>query len=80
MLQKERAMPITDIIIVSIIILAFITFAVALAWGDHQTREIARASRERALTGARVESLKKNIAAADAGHVAAEKGKVAMKA
>ena len=32
-------------------------FAVALAWGDHQTREIAQASRERALTGARVVSL-----------------------
>jgi hypothetical protein len=77
MLQKERAMPITDIIIVSIIILAFVTFAVALAWGDHQTREIAQASRERALTGARVVSLKRNIAAKDAGHVAAEKDNAA---
>jgi hypothetical protein len=80
MLQKERAMPISDIIIVSIIILGFVTFAVTLAWGDHQTREIARTSRERALTGARVASLKKNIAAEDAGQVAAERGKATAKA
>jgi hypothetical protein len=73
-------MPITDIVVVSIIILAFVTFAVVLAWGDHQTREIARASRERALTGARVASLKKNIAAEGAGHVVAEKAKAAAKA
>jgi hypothetical protein len=78
--QKERAMPITDIIVVSVITLAFVTFAVTLAWGDHQTREIARASRERALTGARVMSLTKNIAAEDAGHVAAEKRRATAKA
>jgi hypothetical protein len=80
MLQKERAMPITNIIIVSIIILAFVTFAAVLAWGDHQTREVARASRERALTGARLASLKKSTAAEDAGHVAAEKSKAAANA
>jgi hypothetical protein len=80
MRQKERAMPITDIVIVSIIIFAFVTFATVLAWGDHQTREIARASRERALAGARVVSLTKNIAAQDAGHVAAEKGNATAKA
>lgn len=73
-------MPITDIVIVSTIILAFVTFAAVLAWGDHQTREIARASRERALTGARLASLKKSTAAKDAGHVAAANRKAAAKA
>ena len=73
-------MPITDIVIVSIIILAFVTFAVALAWGDHQTREIARASRERALTGARVASLKKKIAGENIGREATEKSKAPAKA
>jgi hypothetical protein len=44
-------MPITDIIILSVIVFAFLAFAVVLAWGDHQTREIARLRRERALFG-----------------------------
>jgi hypothetical protein len=45
-------MPTIDIFIISIIILAFLVFGIVLAWGDRQTREIARASRERALRGA----------------------------
>jgi hypothetical protein len=51
-------MPLTDIIIVSAVTLAFVVFAVVLAWGDHQTREIARAGREHALTGGRAASPK----------------------
>jgi hypothetical protein len=45
-------MPIADIAILSLIIFAFVAFAVVLAWGDHQTRDIAAASRARALAGA----------------------------
>jgi hypothetical protein len=55
-------MPITDVIILSIVIVAFVAFAVVLAWGDHQTREIARASRERALSGLHVASLERTAA------------------
>jgi len=50
-------MPITDIVIVSIIVSAFAIFAIALAWGDYQTREIARTSRARAAAGANVVAL-----------------------
>jgi hypothetical protein len=67
-----RAMPITDIVVVSVITLAFVVFAVALAWGDRQTREIARASRERALTGDRIASFKQSLAGVEG---AASKGK-----
>lgn len=42
----------TDILILAGIILAFVAFAVILAWGDYQTADIARKSRERALSGA----------------------------
>jgi len=42
-------MPITDIVILALIIFSFVAFAVVLAWGDHQTRDIAKASRARAL-------------------------------
>lgn len=73
-------MPITDIIIVSVITLAFVTFAAVLAWGDHQTREIARASRERALVAGRAAALKKNIAAEETGRASAEKSKTPAKA
>ena len=45
-------MSIADIAILSSIIFAFGAFAVVLAWGDHQTRDIAKASRARALAGA----------------------------
>lgn len=51
-------MPIPDIVILCAITFAFIMFGAVLAWGDRQTREIARASRERALTGAHAASLK----------------------
>jgi len=52
-------MPITDIVIISVIISAFAIFAIALAWGDYQTREIARASRQRAAASANVVALKR---------------------
>ena len=42
-------MPMADIAILSLIVFAFVAFAAVLAWGDHQTREIAKASRARAL-------------------------------
>jgi len=52
-------MPITDILIVSAIVSAFAVFAIALAWGDYQTREIAQASRQRAAASANVVALKR---------------------
>ncbi len=57
-------MPIIDVIIVCAITAAFAIFATALAWGDQQTREIARESRRRALSGADVTSLKRRAQAA----------------
>jgi hypothetical protein len=35
---------ITGIIVLAVIILAFLTFALALAWGERQTRNISDAS------------------------------------
>jgi hypothetical protein len=70
-------MPITDVFILCVIVLAFFAFAVALAWGDSQTREIARASRARALSSVRVDALKRTAGAAEAGDKAAEKAKEA---
>jgi hypothetical protein len=73
MIERERAMPITDIIIVCAIISAFVIFAVALAWGDYQSREIARASRERAAGGVNVVPLRQNAAPASAVRATREK-------
>lgn len=58
-------MPITDIIILSAIVFAFLAFAVVLACGDYQTKEIARLSLERALFGsdAHVVALKQRVGA-----------------
>jgi len=42
----------TDILILAGIVAAFVVFAVILAWGDYQTMDIARKSRERALSAA----------------------------
>jgi hypothetical protein len=68
-------MPITDIIIVSVITIAFLAFAVVLAWGDYQTRDIARASRERALSSTRGDSLKRRAGSDDRGALAGQKGR-----
>ena len=53
-------MPITDIIVVCVIISAFAIFALALAWGDYQTREIAQVGRERAASSVNVVPLRQN--------------------
>lgn len=73
-------MPISDLLIVSVITLAFVAFAVVLAWGDHQTRDIARASRERALKGARAAPLKPKTAAENPAHPVAENSKAPVQA
>ena len=56
-------MPITDIVILALIVFSFVAFAVVLAWGDHQTRDIAKASRARALAriGATAPELKPTV-------------------
>jgi len=33
-------MPITDVLMLATIIFAFVAFAVVLAWGEHQTRQL----------------------------------------
>ena len=71
--KRERAMPITDIVVVCAIISAFVIFAVALAWGDYQTRDIARASRERAAGSVNVVPLRQNAAPANAVRATREK-------
>ncbi|HEY5066472.1 MAG TPA: hypothetical protein VIJ04_16825 [Xanthobacteraceae bacterium] len=40
-----------DILILAAVIVAFLAFGIVLAWGDYQTLDIARKSRERALSG-----------------------------
>lgn len=44
-------MPITDIVVLAFIIVAFLGFGAVLAWGDHQTRDITKESRAQALAG-----------------------------
>ena len=66
-------MPITDMLIVSAIITAFTIFAVTLAWGDYQTREIAQASRERAAANINVVPLRQDAAPPKAAPVVQEK-------
>ena len=66
-------MPITDIFIVSVIVSAFVVFAIALAWGDYQTRDIARGSRQRAAAGANVVALKRAVSTEASGGGVREK-------
>ena len=69
-------MPITDIIVVCVIISAFAIFAAVLAWADYQTRQIAEASRERAAGGGvNVVPLRQTVAPANAARVVPEKTK-----
>ena len=68
-------MPITDIIVICIIISAFAIFAVALAWGDYQTRDIAQAGPERAAGGINVVPLRQNAMPANAVRATLEKSK-----
>jgi hypothetical protein len=44
-------MPITDILLLSFFIFAFVALTAALAWGDYQTHDIAKKSRAAALAG-----------------------------
>jgi hypothetical protein len=67
-------MPITDIIVICVIISAFAIFAVALAWGDYQTRDIDWASREQAANSVNVVPLRQNAAPANAERGTREKG------
>jgi hypothetical protein len=39
---REKAMPITSILILAAIVGAFAIFGIALAWGEHQTRTLKR--------------------------------------
>ena len=61
-------MPVTDIIVVCAIISAFAIFALVLAWGDYQTRKIARTSPERAASSVNVVSLRQNAAPENRTH------------
>jgi multisubunit Na+/H+ antiporter MnhC subunit len=38
--QMEEVMPVTDVIILTAITAAFVVYALILAWGDYQTRNI----------------------------------------
>jgi hypothetical protein len=73
-------MPVTDIVILSIIVFAFLVFAVALAWGDHQTRQIARASRERAPAAAEVASITPKPGLERVAGAKSESGKASLRA
>jgi hypothetical protein len=66
-------MPITDILIICVIVSGFAVFGIALAWGDYQTRDIARASRERAASSVNVVPLRQNAAPKDTARLAPEK-------
>jgi hypothetical protein len=50
--ERSEPMPMSSVIILSLICFLFIGFGVVLAWADYQTRDIARPSREGAATGA----------------------------
>ncbi len=50
-------MPILSAIILTAIVCAFIAFAVVLAWGEYQTRNIGQAADQDAGTQAEVQSL-----------------------
>ena len=63
-------MPITDIIVLCVIISAFAIFALTLAWGDYQTREIAQASRKRAASSVNVVPLRQNAPPENAVRIA----------
>ena len=55
-------MPITDVLLLSFFIFAFVAFGAALAWGDYQTHDIAQKSRASALAGTPAEAPKKPTA------------------
>jgi multisubunit Na+/H+ antiporter MnhC subunit len=55
----SQAMPIATIFIVTGIIFGFAAFAVALAWGEYQTRNIGRSGEQHSRISVQVHSLKK---------------------
>lgn len=55
-------MPITDLLLLSFFIFAFMAITAALAWGDYQTHDIAKKSRAAALAGKPAEALEKPTA------------------
>jgi hypothetical protein len=71
--EKEQAMPLTDILVLGVIVLAFAAFGTTLAWGDYQTRDTARDSRRKALISAKVVPLISRSAYAE--HKAPDKAK-----
>jgi len=54
-------MTITGIIVLAVIILAFLTFALALAWGERQTRNISRGYPKYSRATAQARSFKKIV-------------------
>jgi hypothetical protein len=66
-------MPTTSIFIIAGIILMFVVFAAALAWGEYQTRHIGRSRRQQSATSATVHSLKTIAEASDRTGYAQEK-------
>jgi hypothetical protein len=50
--QREHAVSTTDILLLVGFVVAFVGFGLVLAWGDFQTLDITRKSRERALSSA----------------------------
>jgi hypothetical protein len=76
--KQEQAMPTIDILILALVVIAFFSFAVLLAWGDRQTQAIAKASRQRALAGAHIEALKRAAEAVTSESKAAAKDKTPM--
>jgi hypothetical protein len=55
-------MPITDVLLLSFFIFAFVALTAALAWGDYQTHDIAKKSRAAALAGTPTEAPEKPTA------------------
>jgi hypothetical protein len=66
-------MPVTSIFIIAGIIVMFIVFATALAWGEYQTRHIGRSHRQQSATSATVHSLRRIAEASDKKGHAQEK-------
>ena len=53
-------MPISDLVVVSAVVIAFVVFAAVLAWGDYQTRNLdVRRQNER--VDAQLASLKQRV-------------------
>jgi len=58
-------MPISTILILAVIIAAFTLFAVVLAWGDYQTRNVSRERRQSVGSKSQVQSLRRAVEVAE---------------